>query len=260
MLKTLTANLLGRGDGDESHMENEINKEEFLALEMLPEYSPEPHQLFAHKNSKVDDPRMLPFDATLDYRINEDKQPKDRRVHKLCRNLQLGSFMHRCCFTCYKYNRKVRGVHEKTCRFSFPKNWISSEAICKEIINLRNGKRRTRVEAPRNNHFLNSSMIDPLYHLGHGGNYDMQVLKGNVRGCAEYVASYALKAEQPDSQVVNNIITRLLTSRLKVTSNLTVRDKLRAVGEAMISSASVGSSQAIWFLLRQPFVVRMYLH
>jgi hypothetical protein len=173
----------------------------------------------------------------------------------LYRNVQLGKFLHRCTKCCWKYNRFK---NDKTCRFSFPKELgeiASPESVT--ITDCRVGKRgkiRTRVEPKRNNIHLNACVRSPLFHLAHAGNYDVQFIS-DTRGAAEYSASYSLKPEQPDSKLMHQILDRLLSK--SVTSECTqetLRNKLKCVGIAMLSSATITATQACYFLLGLPYV------
>ena len=52
---------------------------------------------------------------------------------------------------------------------------------------------------------------DPLLTIAHGGNHDLQYI-GNSVGAAEYVASYASKAEEPDEKMIGCDLTSCIAS------------------------------------------------
>ena len=83
--------------------------------------------------------------------------------------------------------------------------------------------------------------------VAHGGNHDIQYI-GNSVGAAEYVASYASKAEEPDKKVMANIYAKKI-KYIDTSSVVTDRQQLYAVGSAILGSSPVGSVQAYYSLL-----------
>ena len=116
-------------------------------------------------------------------------------------------------------------------------------------------RQRMRVRPRRNNSNINATAVSPLYTIALGGNVDMQYIS-NERGAAEYCACYTSKAEAPDSATLQLILTKYY-SRMQAegTTSIPLREHLKAVGNAVINSTSVGATQAIWVLLKLPFVM-----
>ena len=141
-------------------------------------------------------PCRVPFNSSSNYARSIDGVFADINVHRHYRQLQIATQFHRCCFTCFKYCY----AHNQVCRFGFP--WVSDGCIHEPIIRRdRDKKSRVRVTVlpERNNSYLNGTLHNPLLSIAHGGNHDVQYI-GNTVGAAEYVASYASKAEEPDKK------------------------------------------------------------
>jgi hypothetical protein len=221
-----------------------VNEKDFM-------YQPKPEALFRHPECDKNDPRKMTFDETLDYRRDNNGKYVSKEVHKRYRNGQLGSFLHYCVNSCWKYNRKCG---DKTCRHYFPHDVCSLCATIIKTVTKRNNRERVRVMPARNNAHLQTTTTSALYHIAQSSNYDWQYMSES-RGAAEYIASYVLKQEQPDSKIMQMIIQRMLRSKNE-NENLppTLKDYLRYVGDAIISSTRVGTAQACWFLLGLDYV------
>jgi hypothetical protein len=100
----------------------------------------------------------------------------------------------------------------------------------------------------RNNAFLNGTIVNPLLTIAHGGNHDIQYI-GNTVGAAEYVASYASKAEEPDKKLMANIYAKKIAYIVETSAYATDRQRLYSVGTAILGSSPVGCVQACYVLL-----------
>lgn len=195
-------------------------------------------------------PCRLPFDTTWDYSRTSSGDFSDNNVQNQYRGLQIGTQFHDCCSTCYKY---CYG-QQKTCRFGFPKQ--SDETLIQPCIQKQRDKKnriRTNVLPQRNNANLNGTAFDPLFVIAHGGNHDLQYI-GNSVGAAEYVASYASKSEEPDKKLMSNLYSKKIAYLESLNTHVTDREKLNAVGNAILGSSQVGSVQACYSLLGLKFV------
>lgn len=114
----------------------------------------------------------------------------------------------------------------------------------------RDKKSRVRVSVlpQRNNSNINGTLHCPLLAIAHGGNHDVQYISNTV-GAAEYVASYASKAEEPDKKMMANIYSKKISYLVENNSSVTDRQRLYAVGSAILGSSPVGSVQACYSLL-----------
>jgi hypothetical protein len=190
-------------------------------------------------------PCRVPFNPRLNYERSSDGVFADINVQYQYRNLQIATQFHRCCFTCFKYCF----AHNQVCRFGFP--WVTDGCIFEPIIRRdRDKKSRIRVSVipERNNAYLNGTLHSPLITVAHGGNHDIQYI-GNSVGAAEYVASYASKAEEPDKKVMANIYAKKIKYIIDNSRVVTDRQRLYAVGSAILGSSPVGSVQACYSLL-----------
>jgi hypothetical protein len=195
-------------------------------------------------------PCRLPFNSTWDYTRNEAGEFSDSNVQNQYRGLQIGNQFHDCCSTCYKY---CYGL-EKSCRFGFPKP--PDETMLEPCIRKERDKKsriKINVLPQRNNANLNGTVTDPLLVIAHGGNHDLQYI-GNSVGAAEYVASYASKTEEPDKKLMGNLYAKKIAYLESLSAHVTDREKLNAVGNAILGSSQVGSVQACYSLLGLKFV------
>jgi hypothetical protein len=126
------------------------------------------------------------FDYGL-YRKDGLLVPRDKRVHTMQRRGQLCSQIHKCTFTCWKYNRDP---YDRTCRFDADK-WSTSLHMHEEVTIVKDRDRRSRVRVralpSRNNHFVNNNFVCPSLPLGLcSGNVDIKILPDTKHGAAEY--------------------------------------------------------------------------
>ena len=190
-------------------------------------------------------PSREPFHSAWNYFRDFGGEFSDINVQRHYRRIQIANQFHRCCFTCFKYCFK----HLEVCRFGFP--WVSSGCIFEPIIvKDRDKKSRIRIQVlpERNNANLNGTIFCPLLSIAHGGNHDVQYI-GNSVGAAEYVASYASKAEEPDKKIMAKIYAKKIAYIVDSGSFVSDRQRLYSVGSAILSSSPVGSIQACYTLL-----------
>ena len=89
----------------------------------------------------------------------------------------------------------------------------------------------------RNNSNIHGTLQSPLLSIAHGGNHDIQYISNTV-GAAEYVASYA---KEPDKKLLANIYAKKISYLLDNHSSVSDRQRLYAVGSAILGSSPVGS-------------------
>ena len=239
----VSANLIERVDTCDISEVDDIN--EIMKIESKYDWNP-------HKNYFKDNnhPCRVPFMSNWDYTRDKNGVFADINVKRHYRRLQIATQFHRCCFTCFKYCFK----HEQVCRFGFP--WSSENCSFEPIIRKdRDKKSRVRITVlpQRNNANLNGTLLNPLLAIAHGGNHDIQYISNSV-GAAEYVASYASKAEEPDKKKLANIYSKKIAYLEELNSHVTDRQRLYAVGSAILGSSQVGSVQACYALLGLKFV------
>jgi hypothetical protein len=196
-------------------------------------------------------PSRLPFPQNWDFHRNDDGAFRDEEVQVHYRRIQLANQMHTCCFTCWKY------CSDCICRFGFPftQNENNSENdSCIQTDRDRKSRVRTRVNPMRNNGNINVTYLDPLLTIAHGGNQDLQFIL-NLVGAAEYCGAYVAKAEAPDKERMMNLYNKKLAYLQQSGEGITDRQRLVAVANAIVGSTQVGSVQACYFLLGQPFVI-----
>lgn len=193
----------------------------------------------------INHPCRKQFNSTWNFIRKKCGAFVDENVEDQYRSLQIATQFHRCCFTCFKYCSR----HEKLCRFGFP--WLSRDCeFDPMIVKDRDSKSRIRISVlpQRNNAYLNGTLFDPLVTIAHGGNHDLQYI-GNTVGAAEYVASYASKAEEPDKTMLSNIYNKKIAYLMGQNSCVTDRQRLYAVGCSLLGSSPIGSVQACYSLL-----------
>jgi hypothetical protein len=239
--KTVSAMLV-----DKVHL-GEVGSDVETSIREEKEYNWNPYRDYLQDKSH---PCRLPFNSSWDYTRNAAGEFSDVNVQNQYRGLQIGNQFHDCCTTCYKY---CYG-QQKTCRFGFPKQ--SDETLLQPCIQKeRDKKNRIRINVlpQRNNANLNGTAFDPLFVIAHGGNHDLQYI-GNSVGAAEYVASYASKSEEPDKKLMSNLYAKKIAYLESLNTHVTDREKLNAVGNAILGSSQVGSVQACYSLLGLKFV------
>ena len=97
----------------------------------------------------------------------------------------------------------------------YPHEVVKLNTTIETTKNKRNNRQRTRVLPPRNNAHLQTSCTSPLYHLAQESNNDWQYV-ADARGAAEYTVSYALKPEQPDSRIMQDICSVCFEVEMKL--------------------------------------------
>jgi hypothetical protein len=247
--KTVSAILIPRHHLDKNELPDHGN-DRLLRIQEECMYDWKPHKNYF---TDADDPRRDAFDPTLNYNRNADGSFEDPRVQTICRRLQISNQMHDCCFTCFKYCMD----ENKICRFCFP--WpkdVNSSSTDVIVVKDRDKKHRVRLKVvpQRTNANLNPTFQSPLINCAHGGNSDIQYIM-NSHGAAEYAAGYASKAEAPDQKRLQAIFIKAITNLQEIGSMVTDRQRLTIAAKAVIGSTQVGSVQAAYFILNQPFVI-----
>ena len=236
----VSANLVTRIDDADIEGKDDFEKHEKLTAESNFNWNPS-REYFKDECH----PSREPFNSSWNFERNSDGVFSDENVQSHYRRIQVANQFHRCCFTCFKYCHK----HDEVCRFGFP--WVTDGCTFEPIIRKdRDKKCRIRIQVlpERNNANLNGSIFSPLLTIAHGGNHDIQYI-GNSVGAAEYVASYAAKAEEPDKKLMAKIYAKKIAYIVESSSVVTDRQRLYAVGSAIVSSSPVGSVQACYTLL-----------
>jgi hypothetical protein len=117
---------------------------------------------------------------------------------------------------------------------------------------------RMKVEPPRSNANLSVSSPNPLIAVACRGNHDIQYIN-NPYGGAEYVSKYVSKNDTAENKVLLNAVSRKLASvtlRLGANEQLTMRQKLHAVGVALISCQQIGTVHACYVLALSNYLVQ----
>jgi len=209
---TVSCQLLQRDVTDKCDMKPEESCKSKLEVESDPAWQCDRNTYFADLNSYPcrDDFRMWPLpvwdvrweDNTstanvtrYDYGlVRQDGHlvPRDKRVHTMQRRGQLCSQIHKCTFTCFKYNRDP---YDRACRFD-AHLWSSSLHMHEEVTIVRDRDRRSRVRVralpSRNNHHVNNNFVCPSIPLAlSSGNVDIKILPDTQHGAAEYVCRCA---------------------------------------------------------------------
>jgi len=241
-------------------------------------------------------PSSIRVDPTLDYGIRAkthaggkeeyvaNRTFNDENVRLDMRSVVLANQMHVCCATCHKYG------HTLDCRFCFPFCVNLDEPDSPDFtgfaaMRTRRGRRsrmRVTVEAPRNNENVNRHAAMPAVLCCWRGNMDQTCVRRfkfvdivcysitrcfppdndacrivtDAHGAATYAATYSSKAEEPDSKLMFNIITRAMGRMAERNERPSTRDMFRTVLNAVLSSTRVGATQVAYVLLNLPFVIR----
>ena len=246
--RTITCKLLNRLPNDNSDIKAHENREEVQVREADETWMPERGQYF---EAGPNHPCRAPFSckpsaddanqSPLDFRLGPNGLPVDERVHIKLRRCQLCSQMHKCMFTCWKYN----SPGDFKCRFEGDQ-WGSPvhfhpKAILHEDRD-RKGRVRVRVLPGRNNTRINKTYVSPLVPLAlQGANHDIQLVD-NAYGAAIYSCSYAAKAEAPDEVIFAACLGKKLASLL-ADGRLTAHERTKAVANAFVGATQVGSIQ-----------------
>ena len=209
---TVSCRLLPRGVADKSDMKLRESCESKLELESDPAWQCERNEYFSdlHTYPCREEFRMWPlpvwdvqweantattnvtrYDYGL-FRQDGHLVPRDKRVHTLQRRSQLCSQVHKCTFTCFKYNIDP---YDRTCRFD-ANLWPSPLHMHEEVTIVRDRDRRSRIRVralpSRNNHHINNNFVCPSIPIALScGNVDVKILPDTQHGAAEYVCRYA---------------------------------------------------------------------
>jgi hypothetical protein len=239
-----TANLIKKVQIENDTIENENNVQYEESFNFLPDST---------YFDDLEDPRRAPFNGSLDYStvINHTDGTIKYNcpiVQKQSRGLQIANQMHRCVKkTCCKYNHK----NDNTCRFAFPVP--ENACLCNDVmIKVKKDKKnRTKAKAItcRNNAHLNPIYVSALVTAAWGGNVDCQYVYSDS-GAAEYAASYASKAEDPD---MSNMV-KVFIKGMGYIQNPTTRDVIKQAMESVMKSQQVSTVQVCKYLLNLEFV------
>ena len=209
----------------------------------------------------AEDPRRLPFDKSFDYSRSIDGTFHDPRVQNLYRNLQIANQLHSCCFTCFKYC-----LAAKICRFGYPKDLATLKAyLVPDAASPTttayayartdaNNRKRKVVNPPTNNAYLNPHAFSPLLFCAHRANMDCKVMD-TYNGTVEYVSNYSSKCEAPDFSKIGNIYVKKIAGLARSGRAISDRQKLNAIGSALIDSEIVGAPQMCFALIGLPLVI-----
>ena len=202
------------------------------------------------------DVRRLVFSSTTDFRLDENNEFVSPATKWLYYQYQCANQMHICMDTCWKYSYSSDG--EKKCRFHYPvpTSRANNSTCC--IYTLYDSKKRkqTKINAPRNNGWVNPLPRHPLPVFANQGNMDVQYIS-NTNGAVEYTCGYISKNEEPDQKAMINVFTKKLAQAVLHNENNdpTRRQRLTAAGTAMASSQHVSTVQCAYTMLGLPFVL-----
>jgi len=205
----------------------------------------------------TNDIRRLVFRPTMDFRLDENNEflcPVTRQQYYA---YQCTNQMHTCMETCWKYNYSTDG--EKHCRFHYPISTERSSSDQSTIYSLYDSKKRkqTKINAPRNNGWVNPLPTHPLVVFANQGNMDLQYIS-NANGAVEYTCGYISKQDEPDEKMLINLFVKKLAHAIlhSNTGDATKRQQLCAAGNAIAASQQVGTVQCAYVLLNLPFVIK----
>ncbi len=206
----------------------------------------------------TNDVRRLVFRSTVDFRLDEDNEFVSPVTRQQYYAYQCTNQMHRCMQTCWKYGHSTDDDDRK-CRFHYP---IPTERSCRDdctIYTLYDDKKRkqTKINAPRNNGWVNPLPVRPLLVFANQGNMDIQYIS-NANGAVEYTCGYISKNDEPDQKMLINMFVKKLASAIlrSDTGDATRRQQLNAAGNAIAASHRVGTVQCTYTMLNLPFVIK----
>lgn len=201
------------------------------------------------------DVRRLLFPLEQDFRLDENNEFVSSATREQYYQFQLANQMHTCMDTCWKYSYTTDG--DRKCRFHYPVPPDRANASACTIFTLYDNKNRkqTKINAPRNNGWVNPLPVRPLLVFANQGNMDLQYIS-NASGAVEYTCGYISKDEQPDHQTLINIFAKKLAVAIENSEvgDATQRQQLRAAGTAIAASQQVGAVQCVYVMLKLPFV------
>ena len=251
--KRISACLTPRVPGDCSDLQVlDMNDEEEILASLRAE---EQFDWVPPKDPYTDatDPRRKRFNClkpNWDYTQNSDGSFKCNALQAHYRRLQIATQMHRCGFSCWKYNRKGN----KECRYNYPYKVSDVSSQYCVICTDRDKKHRIRVRAlpPRNNGSLNPSPRHVAIHVLHGGNLDIQYIS-NMRGAVEYCACYVSKNDEADARQIAKIVIKKFSALIE-RGDFTKKSRMKAVANTIIDCTKIGAPQACYFLLQLKIV------
>ena len=195
----------------------------------------------------------------MDFRLDEQNEfvcPVTRQHYY---EYQCTNQMHRCMETCWKYSYKTDDDDERKCRFHYPVPTERSSCDDCTIYTLYDNKKRkqTKINAPRNNGWVNPLPVHPLLVFANQGNMDIQYIS-NANGAVEYTCGYISKNEVPDQKMLINMFVKKLAGAIlrSDVGDATRRQQLNAAGNAIAASQRVGTVQCAYTLLNLPFVIK----
>lgn len=216
-------------------------------------YRPEHKPTYTGVEDYTNDIRRLMFRPTMDFRLDEHNEFVSPVTRQHYYEYQCTNQMHRCMETCWKYSYKTDDDDERECRFHYPISTERSNCDDCTIYTLYDDKKRkqTRINAPRNNGWVNPLPVHPLLVFANQGNMDIQYIS-NANGAVEYTCGYISKNEAPDQKVLINLFVKKLAGAIlrSDTEDATRRQQLTAAGNAIAASQRVGT------LLNLPFVIK----
>jgi len=205
----------------------------------------------------ANDVRRLTYSLTTNFRLDEDNEFVSPTTKWLYYQYQCMNQMHICMDTCWKYKYSTDGDH-KQCRFHYPVPLDRSSPTTCSIYTLYDSRKRkqTKINAPRNNGWVNPLPLHPLPVFANQGNMDIQYIS-NTNGAVEYTCGYISKNKEPDEKMMVNIFTKKLAYAVEHSDNgdATRRQQLNAAGVAIASSQQVGTVQCTYTLLGLPYVL-----
>lgn len=218
-------------------------------------WRPKQEPCYTGKEDYANDIRRLLFEPNMDFRLDENHQCISEKTRAQYYEYQCTNQMHICMDTCWKYNYGTDNT--KKCRFHYPVPMERANNNTSTIYTLCDRKKRkqTKINAPRNNGWLNPLPTHPLVVFGNQGNMDIQYIS-NASGAVEYTTGYIGKPDQPDHQVLINMFSKKLAQAVLHNENrdATQRQQLNAAGNALAASEQVGAVQCAYTLLDLPFV------
>ena len=203
------------------------------------------------KNSSETHPSLQRFTSDVDYSYDKTtNEIKDATVQRQYRRQQLHSQMHHCTFSCFK---KCKPGHPRICRFHFPQVSLPNNTLLTVVSSFADfrGRKRFNIAPPRNNCFINQHIKSPLGFLCNNSNSDLKKIDAKT-GSAVYASQYSSKADQPDSDVLQNLLSVKLSQRIlqmDVLTQLSNKQLLYNLASAISQSQTVGAVQAGYLVL-----------
>lgn len=220
-------------------------------------YRPEHEPAYTGVEDYTNDIRRLVFRPTMDFRLDENNEFVSPLTRQQYYEYQLTNQMHRCMETCWKYGYGTDD--DRTCRFHYPISTERSSPDHCTIYTLYDTKKRkqTKINAPRDNGWVNPLPVHPLLVFANQGNMDIQYIS-NANGAVEYTCGYISKNDEPDQKMLINMFVKKLANAILHSDcgDPTRRQQLLAAGNAIAASQRVGTVQCAYTLLNLPFVIK----